>query len=217
MMTTQASTPRIPRPSLRRLPVYLREVKALRRSGAEWVSCTTLAEAVERDATLVRKDISYTGITGKPKVGYHVPELAKALEHFIGWDNETDAFLAGVGNLGAALLGYSGFAGNGLNIVCGFDSDPAKIGTTVHGREILALTKLPNLALRMHVEIGIIAVPAGAAQAVAELMISGGIRALWNFAPAQVDVPEDVIVENEDLSASLAVLSRRLARLHDAE
>lgn len=205
----------IPRPSLRRLPVYVRELETLHRKGIMWASCSMLAAAVRRDGTLVRKDLAAVGIAGKPGMGYHVPALLRSLRHFVGWDNTSDAFLVGVGRLGSALLGYQGFNGQGLNIVCGFDTSPELIGTRVQDREVLALEKLPSLARRMHIQIGIIAVPAAAAQGVADLMISGGIRAIWSFAPAHLDVPEDIIVETEDLSATLALISSRLSALDD--
>jgi redox-sensing transcriptional repressor len=145
-------------------------------------------------------------------VGYPVTELLAAIDHFLGWDNTTDAFLVGVGNLGRALLGYRGFAENGLRIQAAFDTDPVKLGTEIHGCRVLPLEKLSNLALRMHIQIGIITVPAEAAQGVADCMVEGGIRAVWNFAPAILKTPEAVFVENEHLSSSLAVLSRRLTR-----
>lgn len=202
-----------PTPSLRRMPMYLRCLRALSRTDVEWVSCTYLAERLEMDPTLVRKDLALTGITGKPKVGYQLTALIAAIQHFIGWDNLEDAFLAGVGNLGTALLGYEGFSQHGLNIVAGFDVDPEKIGTEVHGRLVLPLHKLTNLARRMHIGIGVITVGGAAAQEVADLMITGGIKGIWNFAPVHLEVPEGIIVENEDLAGTLAVISRRLARL----
>ena len=115
--------------------------------------------------------------------------------------------------MGRALLGYKGFQEHGLNIIAAFDADPTMIGTQVHGKEVLPLAKLADLSRRMHVSIGIITVPAAAAQAVADLMIKGAIRAIWNFAPVRLDTPDEVIVENEHLSATLAVISRRLANL----
>ncbi len=200
-----------PTPSVRRMPRYLRCLHALRSDRVEWISCTFLAERLNVDPTLVRKDLALTGITGKPKVGYYLPDLIMAVERFIGWDNPEDAFLVGAGHLGTALLGFEGFARHGLNIVAGFDNDPTKVGTTVADKPILDAAKLPDLAQRMHIRIGIITVGARNAQAVADLMLSGGITAIWNFAPVPLDLPEDVILENEDLSGTLAVISRRLA------
>ena len=200
-----------PTPSVRRMPRYLRCLHALRSDRVEWVSCTFLAQRLSVDPTLVRKDLALTGITGKPKVGYYLPDLITAVERFIGWDNPEDAFLVGAGHLGTALLGFDGFARHGLNIVAGFDRDPARIGTVVAEKVILDVAKLPDLALRMHIRIGIITVGAKNAQTVADLMLSGGILAIWNFAPVPLDLPDGIILENEDLSGTLAVISRRLA------
>ena len=124
----------------------------------------------------------------------------------------SEAFLIGAGSLGAALLGYGRFQQCGLNIVAAFDTDPKKIGQKIHDRHILPLKKLPNLMQRMHIHIGIITVPAAVAQEVANLLVDGGVRAIWNFAPLRLKVPDSVIVHNEDLYCSLAALSQKLAQ-----
>jgi redox-sensing transcriptional repressor len=131
----------------------------------------------------------------------------------LGWNNTKDAFLVGAGSLGSALLGYEGFKEFNLNILSGFDIDPAKIGTQIHGKEIFPLKKLPQLIKRMHVLIGVLAVPAMAAQEVADMMVLAGMRAIWNYTPVQLRVPDTVIVEDVKLAASLAVLSSRLAEV----
>jgi redox-sensing transcriptional repressor len=197
--------------TVRRLPAYLHLLKQLNADGREFVSSTHIGRDLKLQPDQVRKDIASTGIVGKPKSGYHVPALIHAIETFLRWDNNTDAFLAGVGNLGSALLGYKGFEDYGLSIVSAFDSSPAKVGKVSHGRQILHMSKLRNLAERMHIHLGIIAVPAESAQEVADAMASAGIAAIWNFSPAGLNLPENVIVENIDLASSLAVLSRKLA------
>jgi redox-sensing transcriptional repressor len=209
MITTEVNG--IPVPTLRRLPSYLQFIRALAATGRDVVSCTHIAEHLRLDATLVRKDLQTTGIVGKPKVGYYIPALIEAIEHLLGWDNVTDAFLVGAGNLGAALMGYDGFREHGLNIVAAFDVDPRKVGRMLHDKQVLHLDRFADLAARMHIHIGIITVPEQYAQEVADLMVLSGIKAIWNFAPADVHVPSGVIVENVRLSASLAVLSTRLA------
>ena len=208
-----------PKPSLRRMPRYLRCLQRMAKERPEWVSCTHIAEQLDLDPTLVRKDLAMTGITGRPKTGYLLAELVEAIEHFVGWDTPEDAFLIGAGNMGAALLGFGGFQRHGLNIVTGFDIDPGKVGTKIHGKEILHIDQFVDMARRMHVEIGIIACGVASAQQVADTMVEGGIRAIWNFAPIKLQIPENVIIEYEDLSATLAVLSRKLAsrRQLDAE
>jgi redox-sensing transcriptional repressor len=118
--------------------------------------------------------------------------------------------------MGSALLGYRKFEECGLKIVAAFDSDPAKIGRKIHGKHVLALNKLADLTQRMHVLIGIITVPAAEAQAVADALVAGGVRAIWNFAPVRLRVPEPIIVHNEDLYCSLASLSQKLAQALEA-
>lgn len=200
-----------PLPSVRRLPAYLRFLQTLKAHGRDVVSCTHIAEELGLISTQVRKDLAVTGIVGKPKVGYNVPELINAIEEFLGWNNTTDAFLVGAGSLGSALLGYGGFQEYGLNLVAAFDVDPAKVGLDIHGREVFPLEKLHDLALRMHVLIGVLTVPAPAAQDVATYMVLSGIRAIWNYTPVKLEVPESVVVEDVKLASSLAVLSSRLA------
>jgi redox-sensing transcriptional repressor len=202
-----------PLPSVRRLPAYLRFLQTLKARGRDVVSCTHIADDLGLVSTQVRKDLAVTGIVGKPKVGYNVPDLIDAIERFLGWKNTSDAFVVGSGCLGSALMGYDGFKDYGLNLVAGFDVDPAKIGTQVHGKEIFPLEKLHDLALRMHVLIGVLTVPAAVAQDTANFLVLSGIRAIWNYTPVQLDVPPSVIVEDVKLSASLAVLSSRLAEL----
>ncbi|MHB0999559.1 MAG: redox-sensing transcriptional repressor Rex [Armatimonadota bacterium] len=198
--------------TVRRLPAYLHLLKSLQSSNREFVSSTHIATALKLEPTQIRKDLALTGIAGKPKAGYSVPALIKAIEEFLCWDNTTDAFLVGAGNLGSALLGYEGFRQHGLNIIAAFDTDQTKIGTMVHDTQILDLTKLPDLAKRMHVHIGIVAVPAEYAQSAADVLVSAGIRGIWNFTPVGLEFPDDIVVQNEDLSTGLAVLSVKLAQ-----
>ncbi|HNY85692.1 MAG TPA: redox-sensing transcriptional repressor Rex [Candidatus Hydrogenedentes bacterium] len=200
----------VPEPTLRRLPVYHHMLRQCLDGGMETVSCSQIADELHYDPTQIRKDLAVTGIKGRPKVGYDLAELVEAVETFLGWNSTRKAFLAGAGHLGSALVGYGRFNRYGLEIVAAFDRDPARIGKRVHDREVLPITKLPNLARRMHVLIGIITVPAPAAQEVADLMVQGGIRAIWNFAPIRIEAPDGVIVQNEDLYATLGVLLQRL-------
>lgn len=202
----------IPEASLRRLPVYHRLLVDLMALGEQNVSCAGLARELRLDATQVRKDIEATGIVGKPKVGYPLPVLAAWIEGFLGWNNTKDAFLAGAGSLGSALMGYEKFRRYGLNIVAAFDQDPAKIGSQIHGREVLGLEQMAEMAQKMHIHIGVIATPADGAQRVSDLMVSAGIRGIWNFAPVNLRAPESVIIQNEDLYPSLASLSFKLER-----
>ena len=214
-MMLQAETPEIreaPLPSVRRLPLYLRVLKVMKAQGREAVSTTHIAAELRQDPTQVRKDLAVTGIMGRPKVGYDVDELLRAIETFLGWDNTTDAFLVGVGSLGSALLGHKEFANFGLNIVAAFDSNPARVGRRIHGREVFPMSKFVGLARRMHIHIGVLTVPADAAQDVANMMIDAGILAIWNFTTTRLEVPPNAIVERADFSTSLAALTSRLRR-----
>lgn len=197
--------------TLRRLPSYLQLLKVLQSKGRDIVSCSHIGAVLKLDPTQVRKDLASTGIVGRPKVGYEVNALIESVESFLGWNNVSEAFLVGVGSLGTALLGYDRFNRYGLNIVAAFDADAEKIGKTVHGHPILPMDKLTDLAVRMHVMIGVLTVPAEAAQGVTNLMILGGIRAIWNFTQSAIEVPPGVVVQTEDLFSGLAVLSSRLA------
>ncbi|HWH68278.1 MAG TPA: redox-sensing transcriptional repressor Rex, partial [Candidatus Sulfotelmatobacter sp.] len=158
------------------------------------------------------KDLEAAGINGRPRIGYATASVVDGIEEFLGWKNSNEAFLVGAGSMGSALLGYSKFEECGLKIVAAFDTDPAKIGIPIHGKHVLPLEKLSVLAQRMHVLIGIITVPAAYAQEVADLLVAGGIRAIWNFAPIRLRLPDHIIVRNEDLYCSLASLSQKLAQ-----
>lgn len=206
----------IPEPALRRLPQYWHLLRRLRDEGVSEVSSSRIAQEMKFDPTQVRKDIQYTDIVGKPKTGYDINQLIKAIESFLNWENFDDAFLVGAGVLGQAILSYKAFKNYGLNFVAAFDISEDKIGQKFFDIEVLPLDKLQNLAKRMHVHVGVITTPAQAAQEVADIMISSGIIAIWNFAPVSLKVPDDIVVENIQFSQSLAVLSRKLAshKLH---
>ena len=200
----------IPKPTLRRLPAYLRLARKLQHQGREVVSTSRIAEELNLESTQVRKDLGAAGASGRPRVGYDVAGLIDAIERCLGWLDTSDAFLVGAGHLGRALLGDRGLATHGLHIVCAFDEDGRKTGTSYKGRDILPMAKLVDLGQRMHVNIGILTVPGDAAQRAAEQLVLAGVRAIWNFTPTPLDLPEEIIVVDVDLYASLAVLSQRL-------
>ena len=212
LLVKRPEAPSIPQPSLRRLPQYHHYLVDLEAKGTSQVSCSVIGRDLNLVPIQVRKDLQYTGIVGKPKTGYPVRELIQAIETFLGWNNVNEAFLVGAGNLGTALLGHERFSKFGLQIVAAFDADPDKIGLWIHNKAVLQLDKLADLAQRMSIHLGIITTPAGVAQQVAGEMVKGGIQAIWNFAPVKLNVPEHIIVHNEDLYNSLASLSWKLAR-----
>lgn len=202
-------TTAIPLPSLRRLPLYLRHLRTLAEQEQPVVTALAIAEAFDLDPTQVRKDLEPVGCAGVKKVGFPVRELITAIEGFLGWNNVSDAFLIGAGHLGTALLGYRGFVQSGIHLVAAFDADSARIGTTLHGRPVYPMAKLPELVRRMHVRLGVLAVNEENALAAATAMRDAGLTAIWNFTPVRLAFDE-LIVEDVDLAASLAVLSRRL-------
>lgn len=196
--------------TLQRLPAYLNFLKSSQLKGSKYVSATIIAEALGLNDVVVRKDLSAVSKKGRPKVGYVRMELIRELEGFLGYDNSQDAVLVGAGRLGQALLGYGGFPQYGLNILAAFDDDPALTGTEVAGKRILPMDKLPGLCRRVGVHIGIITVPGEHAQAVCDQLIESGILAVWNFANAHLQVPEGILVQNENMAVSLALLSNHL-------
>ncbi len=200
----------IPEPSLRRLPLYLSYIKSETFSERQFVSAPHIAKDLNLDPTQVTKDISYTRITGKTRIGYDVNELIKKLEDFLGYNKKNEAFLIGAGNLGSALIKYGGFEKSGLKIIAAFDNDPEKIGTEYEHIKILPAEKFKNLTERMHIEIGILCVPAEVAQEYANLMVDSGIKAIWNFAPVPVKTNKETIVENTSIYSNLAVLLKKL-------
>jgi len=197
----------IPEPTLRRLPIYYQYLKKMQaESGLDHISSTRIGNDLNILPIQVRKDLQITQALGKPKLGYGVRELMATIEAFLGWNNTTDGYLVGVGNLGSALLGYQGFKESGLNVIAAFDVDEQKVGTRV-----LHVSKLPNLIKRMGIKIGILTVPAQSAQSLADTMIKAGIRAIWNFSPVKLNAPPHVVIQHENLASSLAVLSKKLA------
>jgi redox-sensing transcriptional repressor len=202
----------IPEPTLRRLPIYYQYLKKLSaESGDGRISSTRIGHDLTILPIQVRKDLQITEAGGKPKLGYGVRELMAAIEAFLGWNNTTDGYLVGVGNLGSALLGYQGFREYGLNVIAAFDVDERKVGTEIHGTRVLHVSKLPGLIKRTGIKIGILTVPAQSAQPLADTMIKAGIRAIWNFSPMKLKCPPHVIIQHENLASSLAVLSKKLA------
>ena len=200
----------ISEPALRRLPLYHQYLKKAHSQGVKEISSTRIAEELNLTSILVRKDIAYTSILGKPKTGYNVESLILAIEEFLGWKNNNEALLIGAGNLGIALLGYKGFKDYGLSIVAAFDTDEKKIGETIYGKKIMSIEKFENITKRLKIRIGIITVPAEFAQEVADLMVKSGIKAIWNFSPVKVSVPDDVKVQHVNLASSIALLLRSI-------
>lgn len=194
---------------LKRLPVYLTYLKGLPEDAFPYISATTLANALGLGEVQVRKDLASVSDGGKPKVGYQRARLIDDIEQFLGYDNNTDAVIIGAGKLGQALCDYTGFATYGLNILAAFDIAPNSDATS-RGKPIFGMDQLERFCKANKVRMGIITVPATQAQSVCEALIASGIRAIWNFAPTHLDVPDHILVQNEDMATSLAVLSMHL-------
>jgi len=195
---------------VKRLPLYLRLLREMRARGEVFASSATLARILEVDPIVVRKDLAGAGVCGTPRLGFPIDPLITGIERYVGWSDDTATVLAGVGRLGTALLGYTGFREHGLQIVAAFDLAAWRVGRRVSGVPVYATDKLTEVVRRLNVRIGILTVPQEVAQPVADAMIAGGIRGIWNFTTVQLVVPAEVIIKREDLAASLAVLSHRL-------
>ena len=194
---------------LKRLPGYLAYLKSMPENSPPNISATALANALGMGEVQVRKDLAMVSDGGRPKVGYLRESLIDDIEQFLGYDNTTDAVLIGAGKLGQALMAYSGFDEYGLNILAAFDVKPG-MEKTECGKPVYHISKLESFCRSHKVLMGIITVPADHAQEVANQLIAGGIKAIWNFAPTSLDVPRNILVQNENMATSLAVLSVHL-------
>ena len=194
---------------LKRLPGYVAYLRSLPDDGSPYISATALAHALGMGEVQVRKDLAMVSDGGRPKIGYLRESLIEDIEQFLGYDNTTDAVLIGAGKLGQALLGYSGFDAYGLNILAAFDAKPVA-SSTEEGKPIYHISQLESFCRVNKVRMGIITVPTQFAQDVCDQLIACGIKAVWNFAPTHLEVPDHILVQNENMATSLAVLSMHL-------
>lgn len=197
--------------TFQRMPRYLRFLKERQEEGQEYISSVGIADALFLNAALVKKDLSQAIISeGKPKVGYAIPDLISDIEEFLGYNNTKDAILVGAGKLGQALMEYKGFEKYGLNIILGFDIREDIVGKEIGGKKILPIQKLDALVKKLDIKMGILTIPQESAQLTADTLVKAGIKAIWNFTPAHITVPDNVALKNENMAASLAVLSNQL-------
>lgn len=201
---------KVPEPTLRRLPWYLSNVKLLKQRGERYVSSTQISKEINIDASQIAKDLSYVNIVGRTRVGYEVDTLIRVLESFLGFTDIHKAFLFGVGSLGGALLRDSGLNHFGLEIVAAFDINPALVGTQINGIPIFHSDDFIHKMQAYDVNIGVLTVPIEIAQSITDTMVRGGIKAVWNFTPFRIRVPEEIVVQNTSLYAHLAVMFNRL-------
>jgi len=196
--------------TLQRLPSYLNYLKALPKNDYINISSKAIANALGLNEVQVRKDLASISHGGRPRTGYITKNLILDIEKFLGYCDSDSAVVVGAGNLGRSLMEYKGFSEYGLDIVAAFDVDERIIGATINGRQVLSAARIKDLCRRMNIRIGIITVPASEAQNVCDALIEGGVLAIWNFAPVHLKVPENVLVHNENMAYSLAVLSKHL-------
>jgi redox-sensing transcriptional repressor len=195
------------RASAGRLSLYLRSLDSLRREGVGKVSSVQLGDAIGVSDAQVRKDLAGLGNLGQPGIGYSTPELTAAIRRTLGIDREWKAVLVGVGNLARALLRYRGFQQQGFRLVALCDSDPAKVGQVVEGLTIKSTNEISEVVAKTGAELGILTVPAEAAQAVTDQLAAAGIRGLLNFAPAVLKMPSGVSLVTVDLTVQLEQLA----------
>ncbi len=204
---------KIPEPTLRRLPWYLSNAKLMKERGERYVSSTQISRQINIDASQIAKDLSYVNIAGRTRVGYEIDRLVSVLEDFLGFTNMHRAYLFGVGSLGGALLRDSGLSHFGLKIVGAFDVNPELVGTEINGIPIYHTDEFEERMEKDKVKIGVLAVPINIAQEITDKMVAGGIKAVWNFTPFRIRVPETIVVQNTSLYAHLAVMFNRLNEL----
>ncbi len=195
------------RRALKRLPVYMAYLKTLDCNEIEYISSAAVADALDMNDVQVRKDLAAVCKTsGIPKKGFVVRDLIEGISDFLGYGVGNDAILVGVGNLGTALLSYRGFDNYGINIVAAFDTRPELIDN----KKVFNISDISEVCRRLNVKIGIITVPVESAQQVCDTLVRSGILAIWNFAPTHIKAPDEILVQNENMASSLALLSNHL-------
>jgi redox-sensing transcriptional repressor len=197
----------VPEATVARLAIYLRVLTTLAEVGTATVSSESLSAAAGVNPATLRKDLSYLGSYGVRGVGYDVGLIGGQIQTTLGLDQSRAVALIGVGHLGQALAGYAGFASRGFRIVALLDTDPAVVGTTLRGMVVHHVLELAEVVTAENVAIGLIAVPADAAQQVCDVLVAAGVTSILNFAPCVLSVPAHVDVRKVDLAAELQILS----------
>lgn len=210
----QGVTP-MPEPVLRRLPWYLAYIATLRTQRVQYVSTTHISAALELAPSLIAKDLSVLGIKGKTRIGYQVDTLEETLRSYLGFSKRHNAAICGAGSLGAALLADNGLLRYGLDIIAAFDVSDQIVGRTVGAVRVSHINDLPEVVKVKDISIGILAVPVEEAQKVADILVNAGVRAIWNFTPTRIRVPEHAVVSNTSIYSHLAVMYNRLSLLEN--
>ncbi|NLI61010.1 MAG: redox-sensing transcriptional repressor Rex [Clostridiales bacterium] len=195
---------------IRRLPKYYRYLKDMQKSGVERISSKELSKKMGLTASQIRQDFNCFGGFGQQGYGYHVSELCDEIRKILGLDKEYNVIIAGAGNLGQALANYVGFEKEGFNIRAMFDVNPRLVGLSIRGVQILDIDSMGDYIVNNEIQVGIVCVPKAKAQEVTDEMVKRGIKSIWNFAPVDVEIPENVAVENVHLSDTLYTLSYKM-------
>ncbi|HIQ88547.1 TPA: redox-sensing transcriptional repressor Rex [Candidatus Galligastranaerophilus faecipullorum] len=197
--------------TINRLTLYHCILSDFIASGIETITSLQIATLLKIDDSQVRKDISLLQNSGKSRVGYHVSDLKKSIEKTLGFSHPKNAFIVGAGNLGLALAKYDNFLNYGLNVLALFDNDPLKVGVNVNKKEVYHISKLPELAVQMGVQMVLLTVPRSAAQSTVDFLVDSNIKYIWNFSPSVLDVPCDVEVWNENLMGNFLHFSYKIS------
>ena len=195
-----------------RLPLYARSLRYLLQEGITSVSSQELGDRINVTAAQIRKDLSYFGEFGKQGIGYDVEKLLSQIEHILGLTQEWAVALVGIGHLGEAIARYEGFRRQGIRIAALFDSASSKIGTEINGMTIVGDDQIERVMREQGIRLAILAVPASRAQEVADMVVASGVRAILNYAPVVIQVPEGVWVRHIDPVAVLHSMTYYLAR-----
>ena len=194
-----------------RMPAYLRYLKGEAGKGVTYVSSAAIANDMNVSAVGVRKDLALVStVPGKPRLGFEITQLIADIEKFLGYHRWTNAVIIGAGGLGKAILAYEGFENYGINVIAAFDNSPAKIGA-VGGKPVYPMERLAEIVKQNRVLCAVLTVPRSASQEACDRAVEAGIRAVLNFAPVHLSVPEGVTVKYEDLAVSLAELCGTLS------
>ena len=196
-------------PAIRRMPTYLHKLMEMHAAGEKFASTSRLAEYIQLEPIVVRKDFELTGVKGFPGVGYNTVELINAIRSYLGWDVCHRACLVGAGSLGRALLGFQEFAEYGMQITDVFDSDPEKIGSVIRGYTVCDVKNMEERVRNTMPDLAIICVSNSSAQQVVDRLISCGIKAFWNFANICLTVPPHVVIQREVIAGGYALLSMK--------
>jgi redox-sensing transcriptional repressor len=205
----------VPKAVVSRLSLYLRELQHLVRDGHETTNSNQLGGLLGFTDAQVRKDLAYFGHFGYPGIGYRCDELISAVRRILGTDRGWTVAMVGTGNLGRALLGYKGFGHQNFKIVAAFDIDPHKVGGKIEGVPIHHLEELPQIVAEHHIKLGMVVVPAPAAQGVAEKLVQAGVEGIVNFAPVTLVLPDHISQVGVDLAIELEQLSFAVASRHN--